>query len=42
LEPISHDKVWVQLFFHNLECLSNISAAHQHSAKEDGCGSQPW
>ena len=41
LKMISNDKVPAQLFSHALECLLDIIAAHQCSAKEDGCGSQP-
>jgi len=39
LELISNDEVRVQLFSHDLECLPNVIAACQCSAKEDGCGS---
>ena len=35
LELIANDKVWIQLFSYNIECLPNIVAA-----KEDDCGSQ--
>jgi len=42
LKLISNDEVRAQLFSHVLECLPDIIAACQCSAKEDSCRSQPW
>jgi hypothetical protein len=42
LKLISNDEVRAQLFSHALECLLDIIAARQCSAKEDSCRSQPW
>jgi len=42
LKLISNDEVRAQLFSHTLECLLDIIAARQCSAKEDSCRSQPW
>ena len=41
LELIANDEVWIQLFSYDIECLPNIVAACQFSAKEDNCGTQP-
>ena len=41
LELIANDKVQIQLFFYDIECLPNIVAACQCSAEKNNCGSQP-